>query len=340
MDEIKGYENVSYDNRMIRLSAIQPPEYALREAQIENASFLNLKDSIRKHGIIHNLAVVELQASTPEKPMFGIIDGLQRYTALKQLHPEGEIEVPCRVMAADEAAIAELQIIANGVHIETQPVQFTIQLRRILTSNPLLSQSELAAKLNMSVKWLNDRLSLGNLSDAAKDLVDKGAIRLNHAFTLAKLQPKPEQDTFLVDAQNDTYPEFAGKIEARIKEIRKANQAGRAAGERQFVAVPVLRKINELTTVLENPESDNAVRELIALENPTTLVDAFKLGIKYSIQLDPTSIATKKAKDAQLKAERDAQNALKREQQAKISAERALARAQELGVTAQLAAAE
>lgn len=336
---IAGYENVKYDNRMILLSAIQPPEYALREAQTENSIFLDLKDSVRKYGILQNLSVVELATSTPEKPMFGIIDGLQRYTALKQLFPDGNVEIPCRVLDADEAAIAELQIIANGVRIETQPVQYTIQLRRILTSNPLLSLTELAQKLNMTTKWLNDRLSLSNLSDAAKELVDKSAIKLNHAFTLAKLQPKEEQDTFLVDAQNDTYPEFAGKVEARIKEIRKANQAGRVAGERQFVAVPMLRKISELTEILNNADSENTVRELISLENPTTLVDAFKLGVKYSVQLDPTSIAEKKAKDARLKAERDAQNALKREEQAQISAARALARAQELGVKVELAAA-
>lgn len=322
--EVPGYENVNYVIKKIALSKIQPPEYALRDAQVETPSFLELKDSIAKHGILLNLLVKELGNDS-----YGLIDGLQRFTALKMIHPDGQVEVPCRVIDANEAELAELQIVANGVRVETSPIQFTQQLRRILNSNPTLSKAELASRLNMSVKWLDDRLNLDNLSDAAQALVDEGKIRLNHAFTLSKLQPKSEQDSFLQEAQTMTYAEFAGNVEARIKEIRTANRAGKSPGERQFVAVPQLRKIKELEDIaVTNDQS--VINELIATEAPATLADAVRLGIRYAIQLDAKSVEAKRTRDQQLRAQKEVEKAAQRAERAKLSAAAALQKAEEM----------
>lgn len=326
--DVPGYENVKYDSRLLPIANIQPPEYALRPAQLEDPKFLNLRDSIAKHGLFHNLLIRQLPESSKDRPLYGVIDGLQRYTACKIL---GIPEVPCRVVDMDEAEIAEAQIIANCVKLDTKPIQLTIQLRRILNSNPTLTRSELAERLDMSEKWLNDRLSLQNLGDPAKALVSSGAMKLNHAFTLAKLQPPEHQDDFLQEAQTDTYSEFAGKIEARMKEVRSANMAGRKAGERQFVAVPHLRKVLEFTEAID---SDKIVNELLATEQPKTLAEAVKVGMKWGVQLDPASVSEKKKRDEQLKAERDIAATKRAEEQAKSRAEKALARAEALGVKA------
>lgn len=322
--DVTGYENVNYVIKKIPLSQIQNPEYALREAQVESPNFLELKDSIAKHGILLNLLVKEIGEDS-----YGLIDGLQRFTALKMLHPDGKVEVPCRVIEANEAQLAELQIIANGVRVETSPIQFTQQLRRILNSNPTLSKAQLAERLNMSVKWLEDRLNLDNLSDAAKSLVDEGKIRLTYAFTLSKLQPKSEQDEFLQQAITQSYAEFSGNIEARIKEIRTANRAGKTPGERQFVAVPQFRKLPELNEIVQSPQS-TIINELIAVEAPATLADAVKLGIRYALQLDTKSVEAKRIRDQQMRAQKEAEKAAQRAQQAQLSAESALKKAQEI----------
>lgn len=323
--DIPGYETVAYKNILIPVKQIEAPEYALRGAQTEDPKFKDLMGSIAKIGLLHNLVVRELAGSTPESPRYGVIDGLQRYTALKMMdYPE---PVPCRVVEMDDAEVAQTQLIANCVKIETKPIEYTVQIRRILNSNPTLSRAQLADELNVSEKFLNDRLSLHNLCEAAKLLVADGALKLNHAFTLAKLQPPQEQESFLAEAQNDVYPEFAAKVEARLSEIRKAAQAGRKTGERQHVAVPVLRKVKEFEVALAD---DSIVNELLARENPATLAEAVKVGMKWGVQLDPASVQAKKEKDERIRLEREVESAHRQEEQAKSRAAKALERAQQL----------
>lgn len=327
---VPGYEGIAYDNRLIPVKQIQLPEYALREAQVESPEFLRLKDSIAKHGYFANILVRELPGHTEESPSYGVIDGTQRFTIAQQL---GLSEIPCRVISADEADVAQMQIIANAVHVTTTPAQYSLQLRMILNSNPTMTRAELADRLQMSEKWLNDRLSLNNLCEKAKTLVDDGLIKLSSAFALAKLQPPDQQEAFLHEAATDTFPEFSGKIEARIKEIRKANQTGKKVGEREFVAVPHFRKLSEVTAII-NEGNTLPIKEAFAREEPKSFEDAFLLGLKYSVQLDPKSIEEKKAKDAAVKLEREIAAAKRAEEAAELKKKTALAAIEKLNAAA------
>jgi len=310
---VAGYEAATEKGtrKDIPLSQISVPEYALREAQIDSPEFLRMKDSMAKIGLLFNVVVKKLPTSTPENPLYGLIDGLQRFTAAKML---GWKDIPVVVVDADEAMIAELQIIANAVKVTTTPAQFSTQLRRILNSNPNLSQDELATRLSMSVGWLKDRLSLNNLSEKAATLVDDNKIQLSKAFVLAKL-PKQFQDEFLEEAVDNSYPEFSGKVDARLKEIRAANRTGQKVGEREFVAVPHMRKLSEIQPIIEG-ENASVVDLIINQTQPATIKDAVMDTLKWVAQLDPATIEEKKKKDAQLKAEKLAKDAAKQEEQA------------------------
>lgn len=309
---VAGYENVGGQYKMVPITQIAPPEYALREAQTDSPDYQRLKDSVRVKGYLSNILVRELDESTADSPKYGLIDGLQRFTIGREL---GVKEIPCRVVKMDDAEIAEAQIIANAVKVQTTPAQYSLQLRRILLSNPTLTKAELAKRLDMSEGWLNERLSLANLCKKGQDLLDQGAIKLLAAIALAKLQPKEEQEGFLHEAQVNSYPEFSGKVEARIKEIRAANRTGQKVGERQFVAVPQLRKAGELIPIVQD-ESDAMIDEIINLTNPQSIKDAVKETLKWALQLDPRSIEEKKKKEEAIKAAKAAETAAKLKEQA------------------------
>lgn len=329
---VAGYEAATEKGirKDLPISQISVPEYALREAQTDSPEFLRMKDSMAKIGLLFNVVVKKLANSTPENPLYGLIDGLQRFTAAKML---GWDTIPVVIVDADEAMIAELQIIANAVRVTTTPAQFSTQLRRILNSNPGLSQDELAARLSMSVGWLKDRLSLNNLSEKAATLVDEGRIQLSKAFNLAKL-PKANQDEFLEEAVENSSPEFAGKVEARLKEIRAANRTGGKVGEREFVAIAAVRKLKDIEPIVKGEDTNNTVDKILNMTNPTTLKDAVLETLKWVVQLDPETVEQKKKKDAQLKLEKAAKNAAKLEEQAAAKRKSAVEAVAALSATA------
>lgn len=329
VQKVAGYENAAGRMENVAVDSVSLPEYALRDAQTDSPEFLRLKDNIAKKGLMFAILVKELPTSTPENPKYGLIDGLQRFTIAKML---GWKTIPSMVLDLDEAEIAETQIIANAVRVTTTPAQFSTQLRRILNSNPTLTRDELAKRLSMSVSWLDDRLSLNNLTSEAATLVDEGKIQLSKAFALAKL-PKANQNDFLEEGCTDTYPEFSGKIEARLKEIRAANRSGQKVGEREFVAVPHVRKLSEIEPIVKG-EDTTTVDLIINMSNPQTIREAVLKTIEWCVQLDPKTIEEKKKKDEQIKAERAAKAAAKQAEQAEAKKKAASERIAELTASA------
>lgn len=329
VQKVAGYENAAGQLANIAVSDVALPEYALRDAQTDSPEFLRLKDNIAKKGLMFPILVKQLPAHTAEKPAYGLIDGLQRFTIGKMLN---WTTIPAMVLDLDEAEIAETQIIANAVRVNTTPAQFSTQLRRILNSNPTLTRDELAKRLSMSVSWLDDRLSLNNLTEKAAALVDEGKIQLSKAFALAKL-PKANQDDFLEEGCIDSYPEFAGKIEARLKEIRSANRAGQKVGDREFVAVPQMRKLSQLEPIVKG-EDQTTVDLIINMSNPNSIREAVLKTIEWCVQLDPKTVEEKKVKDAQIKAEREAKAAAKRIEQDQAKLKSASERVAELSASA------
>lgn len=325
VQKVAGYENAAGKLVGIKVADVSLPEYALREAQTDSPEFLRLKDDIGKKGLLFPILVKELPTSVAGNEKYGLIDGLQRFTIAKSL---GWETIPAMVLDLDEAEIAETQIIANAVRVTTTPAQFSTQLRRILNSNPTLTRDELAKRLSMSVSWLDDRLSLNNLTEKAAKLVDEGRIQLSKAFALAKL-PKANQDDFLEEGCVDTYPEFSGKIEARLKEIRAANRAGNKVGEREFVAVPHLRKLSEIEPIVKGDDK-TTIDLIINQSNPQTIKEAVQKTLEWCCQLDPQTVAAKKAKDEQIKAERAAKQAAKNAEQSQAKLKSATERVAEL----------
>jgi len=309
----------------IKVSQIRTNPAALREVVRNSEKFLELVESVRTRGVLQSLLVRELP--DPENPgavIYGLIDGLHRYTAAKEAGVE---VVPAVITSMDEGQVEEAQIIANIHRVETKPVEYSKGLLRILQRNPLMTESELATTLSKSPTWLKERLNLIKLSDGLQELVDTNKIGLANAYALAKLPPEEQMD-FADRAQTMAPNQFIPLANGRAKELRDAAKQGRQASEAVFTPVAHLRKLPEIRSEMDSPA---LAQLLVAKHDVKTPAEAFTLALKWALHLDPDSVAVQKAEDeARKKAQAEAK-AKAEEERRKKKLEKAQAELANLG---------
>jgi len=300
--------------KKVLLSDIRENDVALRNVNRDSEAYLGLCESIRSKGFIGAISVRE--RDDDGTIYYELIDGLHRYNASKDVDLK---HINVDVVDLDEDQVLEAQIMANIHKVETKPIEYTRQLKRILTRNPLMTEGELATKLGKSTSWIAGRLSLNKLaSDQAKTLVNEGKIGLSNAYALAKL-PTEEQADWLDRAMTLTPDEFIPKTTERLKQIREARRAGKDVGPAQFQAVPHMQKLKALKDEFENGEVGRVLCSKHGVANP---VDGFALGIKWALHMDPDSVAVQAEKDAERQAQRDAKKQQKAAERAKAKAEK------------------
>jgi len=304
----------------IQLEDIREPDESLRSCDRTTEKYLGLVDSIKLKGVLNPISVREIKDPESGEIVYGLVDGLQRYTASKDA---GKVTIAAQVITLDDAEILEAQIIANVHKIETKPIEYSKALVKVLQENPLMTRSELAAKLAKTSAWISERMGLLKLNDQIQSLVDSGDIGLSNAYALAKL-PEEEQNDFADRALSMTPANFASTVAARAKEIRDAKREGRAAGPAEFAAVPMLKSRKDIETEVV---SQTAAEVLVAQTGVETLVDAFTLALQWALTLDPTGVEFQKARDDERKAEnerrREANKVERKKKRAKEAAEKA-----------------
>jgi len=304
----------------IKLSDIREPDKSLRAVDRDTEKFQGLVDSIRVNGVMNPINVREIKDPETGEIVYGLVDGLQRFTASKDA---GKDTIPAQVLSISDAELLEAQIIANVHKIETKPVEYSKALLEVLANNPLLTRAELAETLSKTPSWISERLGLLKLSDEIGELVDAGDVGLSNAYSLAKL-PEEEQAQFVERAIAMTPQEFAPTVAARVKELREAKREGRAAGEAVFEAVAILKSRKDIVAAREGGDVAVTLVKSSKVKNP---VDAFNLALAWALTLDPVGVEAQKAKDEERKANakvRTEKNKLeKRQKRAKEAAEKA-----------------
>lgn len=156
--------------RTVPVSMIHENVVALRSVNRQAESYIGLVESIRQRGFFGAITVRE--KSKDGKVFYEIVDGLHRYSAAKDA---GLADINVDVMDLDDASVLEAQILANIHRVETQPFQYSQQLRRILALNPLMTEAELATRLGKSSQWLRERLGLAKIVNKnIANLIDEG----------------------------------------------------------------------------------------------------------------------------------------------------------------------
>lgn len=290
-----GIYTVSTD--LIRVNPV-----SLRTVQRSSEKYEGIKASMRQEGFVGaiegRLAVDEETGETYVE----VINGLQRFTAATEVGIEA---IPVDIRDADDAKALELQLMMNFHRVDTKPSEYSEHMRRMLDLNPRMTEAELAKKLGVGTKFVKDRLDLLSIKDERiTALIDNGDINLSNAYALARL-PVDEQGDWLEQAVALDVGEFVPKVTERVKAIKEEQRAGRkAAGPAAWAPTPHMRRINELKEAIE---SDRTIKALVkTLPEDASLNEAVALGIKFTMHLDPASVAEQKAKHDAIKEQAEA----------------------------------
>lgn len=314
----------------IAIAAIRENPVALRSVNRESEDYLGLVDSIKNTGFMGAITVrSKLDAETGEE-FYELVDGLHRFSAAKDA---GIKEINVDVVTLDDDAVMEAQIMANIHKVETRPIEYSKQLLRILSRNPLMTEAELATKLGKSTQWIKERLGLTKIANAdIAALVDEGKIKLANAYALAKLPPE-EMSDFVDRAMTLQPDEFVPAVNTRVKEIRDAKRKGKDAEPAVFQPVAFMQKLKDIK---DEMEAKAVAKALIKATGAKTAADGFDLAIKWVLHLDPKSVEAQKAKDDERKRLKDE----KKKERDKAKAEKKAAKAKEAAEEAAKAAAE
>jgi ParB/RepB/Spo0J family partition protein len=295
--------------RFLPLVSIRPSEVALRSVDKDDEKYHGIRDSIAQHGVINPISVREMKDNETGKTVYGIIDGLHRYTGSIDA---GLDTIPAHIIQADEAKVLEMQIIGNLHVVETKPAEYSKQLHKLLALNPTMTTLELANKLGKSITWLSERFNLVKLSENIQELVNDGTINITNACNLAKLPPE-EQVNFVDRAITMTPSEFVPTVTIRAKQIRDAKRQGKSdTGPKEFEPPVFMQKLSALKSELKDLNIGKGLINQYGIRDP---IDAWKMAIAWALHLDPASIEASRLEDEERKK-------LNEENKAKKKAER------------------
>lgn len=325
-EEIASAERKAGDVKIIPIGLIEPAEIALRGVNRQEESFQNLVESIRKKGVLNSILVREVKLPGGAVK-YGLIDGLQRFTASKDA---GLVDIPARIVDMDDAELLEAQVITNMNRVQTKPAELSKHLLRMLTRNPLMTIKSLAAKCCQSEAWVNQRLSLNDLLPEIQTLVNETKINLSNAYALSKL-PHDEQKQHVDAAMTEKPQTFIPRMKERKKEIRDAKNAGRDTGPAEFKPSQHLQKLGDVKreySVLTGAEKGDSVIVNILAENGVKVDDNVKkivtLVTAWALHYDPKSQEEqRKANEARLKKREEEKERAKKKREEQRSQEAA-----------------
>ena len=269
--------------RTLPVTLIDDPPILLRPVDRTCVEYIELRDSIRARGLLNSIAVRQVG------DRFQVVDGLHRTTVARELQLD---ELPCIIKDVTDSELLMLQLSANAVRVETKPVEFARQIRRILKEHPDMKIGEMSVRLNKSAGWIGQQLSLLTLSDRDQLAVDRGEIGLANAYMLAKV-PKMARADVREQARHLSTREFkalaAGIIKQFTEQVRKGNLDRRF--QAQFEATAYLRSLND---VLGEMQRRGEGPRVIVQESCETPLDGFYAALTWVANLDREGIESQR----------------------------------------------
>lgn len=282
---VGGLRDVGDQIETVPLSLIDDPPILLRPVDRTGVEYLELRDSIAKHGLLSCIAVRRVGGR------YQVVDGVHRTNVARDL---GWDSIPCLIRQVSDSDLLLQQIAGNAVRVETKPAEFARQIRRILKEFPEMTIGEMAVRLNKSATWIGKQLSLLNLSEEDQWLVDHGEISLANAYMYAKV-PKLARASLREQAKTLSSREFkataAGIIKQFTEQVRKGKLDRRFKAE--FEPQAYLRSRAELLGELERRVDGPRI---VTQENCVTPLDGFYAGLLYMANLDRDAVQQQEEK--------------------------------------------
>ena len=286
------------DLKSVPLDQIRTNPIALRTVDPESEDYQGLVDSIRQKGFLGAITVRPVTDPDTNEEFFQIIDGLHRFTAAKDA---GLGEINVSIIALEDDQVLEAQIMANIHKVETKPMEYSKQLRKILTRNPLMTEAELATNLGKSTQWIKERLGLNKIvNENISGLIDEGKISLANAYAMAKL-PAEEQTDWIDRAITESPDEFIPAVNKRAKELSDAKRQGKDAATAEFDPTPHMQKLKDVKDELA---AGTVGKAMVKKNGATDAAAGFALAVAWVLHMDPDSQDEQKVKQKQRESDR------------------------------------
>lgn len=144
----------------------------------DEAALQELSDSIAQYGLIQPIVVRKL-----ENGYYQIIAGERRWRASRMA---GLVEVPVRVISADDRRTAELALVENLQREDLNPIEEAKGYKALIEEFGL-TQEEAAQSVGRSRPAITNSMRLLSLSEPVLKLVESGKLSAGHARTLLPL---------------------------------------------------------------------------------------------------------------------------------------------------------
>lgn len=213
-----------------------------------------LAASIEAVGLLNPLTVRRINAADEAVPLggaFELLSGHRRKAALETLGVKtAPVYIVERSGAGDDADRLATQLVENLQREDLNPIEEAEGLADLV--DLVGSQKEAAELIGRSPAYLSKRLKLRTLPDEGKAAVSSGALSLEDAFDVAKLQPKRQREV-LKQYGSGIHPETARRhLDSAIADTVKDGEARKAA---RAVAGQKHRKGIEVVAVPDRPKA-------------------------------------------------------------------------------------
>ena len=166
----------------VNITKVEPNRNQPRKTFDED-KLLELADSIKQHGILEPLTVVD------RKDHYEIVGGERRWRAAKKL---GLKEVPVIIRDLTEQQIAEIALIDNLQREDINPIEEALAYKRLIDEFGY-TQDQVAEKMSKSRVYITNSLRLLKLCDSVRQMVIDGQISSGHARALIPVEDPDEQ---------------------------------------------------------------------------------------------------------------------------------------------------
>ncbi len=281
----------------IELSSLRECKVQLRSVDKRTVEYRELRDSIKEHGLWQPILV-----RPSSDGVFEVVDGFYRYNCCKELRLKA---IPCLIRELTNKEVMIVQIQANAVRLETDPIDFARQMWRIIREEEEMTVGQMAHAVKKSASWVRDMLKITRLCDEVSEAVRRGEVTITTAYEIAKV-PAAIQRELLLQALVISQPVFLPIVRERVRQFKDAIKTGRMEDYYRSVIKPVphLRKMRKLCAELETPAEGAYFLVQVSAKTP---MDGWRMCLNWVLHLDPDSIAEQKERLAKRRVWEDGQ---------------------------------
>lgn len=151
--------------------------------EFERESLEELRDSIKKYGIIQPIVVRRISDK------YEIIAGERRWRAAKEANLK---KVPCIVKEVDDIEAVKIALIENIQRQDLNPIEEANAFKALM-DNFSLTQEEVAEAVGKSRSYIANSIRLLNLDKEILDFVSQGKITAGHGKALLGIKNKKDR---------------------------------------------------------------------------------------------------------------------------------------------------